>query len=110
MTAFPPNPGPDPRAPRPTTQGLPTLGVIGGSGMETQAALGEERTVETPFGAVAVRLGTAEESRVAFLLRHGRGHFRLPHEVEYRANLWALRALGVRQVLSTVADRKSTRL
>jgi len=81
------------------------IGVIGGSGFYAFLADAEPFAVETPFGPpsdVPV-VGEVAGRRVAFIPRHGRDHRYLPHRVNYRANLWALRALGVRQVLGPCA-------
>lgn len=84
-----------------------TLGVIGGSGLYAMPGLTDvqERIVHTPFGepSDAVILGTLNGRRVAFLPRHGRGHRRNPSEVNYRANIYALKALGVKHVVSVSA-------
>ncbi len=63
-------------------------------------------TVETPYGAhsAPIRLGTVAGRRVAFLARHGERHEHAPHEVPYRANLWALACLGVKQVIGFCAS------
>ena len=83
------------------------IGIIGGSGVYDIDGLGEarERTVETPFGAPsdAFRLGLLEGRRVAFLARHARGHRILPGELNFQANLWALKSLGVSWILSVSA-------
>jgi 5'-methylthioadenosine phosphorylase len=83
------------------------IGVIGGSGLYHMPELTgiEEVKIETPFGAPsdAVRIGTLAGQRVAFLARHGRGHVLTPSEVPYRANLCALKTLGVQQVISVSA-------
>lgn len=83
------------------------LGVIGGSGLYDLPGLTdvEEVAVTTPFGAPSDRLltGRLGEVELVFLPRHGRGHRYLPTEVPYRANLWALRSLGCRWVLSVSA-------
>ena len=81
------------------------IGVIGGSGFYALLERGDEVTVETPFGAPsdAVMVGEVAGRRVAFLPRHGRDHRFPPHRIPYRANLWALRSLGVRQVLAPSA-------
>ncbi len=81
------------------------IGVIGGSGFY---ALSDELTdvvVDTPYGSPSDPLSVGEVSgrRVAFVARHGRDHRLPPHRVPYRANLWALRSLGVRQVLAPCA-------
>jgi 5'-methylthioadenosine phosphorylase len=81
------------------------IGVLGGSGL--YALLEDARTVEveTPYGAPSapVVVGDVGGRSVAFLPRHGRSHEHPPHRVPYRANLWALRSLGVRQVLAPCA-------
>lgn len=81
------------------------LGVIGGSGFYALLEDVEEHPVETPYGAPSdpLAVGTVAGRRVAFLPRHGRDHRFPPHRIPYRANLWALRALGVRQVLAPCA-------
>ncbi|MBB5873024.1 5'-methylthioadenosine phosphorylase [Allocatelliglobosispora scoriae] len=83
----------------------PDVAVIGGSGFYSLLDGAEEVVVETPFGAPsdAVTVGTVGERRVAFLPRHGRDHSVPPHRINYRANLWALRSLGCRQVLAPCA-------
>lgn len=81
--------------------------VIGGSGLYQIDSLTEveERIVETPFGSPsdAFTIGRLEGLRVAFLPRHGRGHRLLPSEINYRANMWAIKSLGARFVLSVSA-------
>ncbi len=83
------------------------LAVIGGSGVYDMEALTdvEERRISTPFGepSDAVVVGTLAGRRVAFLPRHGRGHRLMPSEVNSRANIWALKSLGVEQVISVTA-------
>jgi 5'-methylthioadenosine phosphorylase len=81
------------------------VGVIGGSGFYSLLDDAEEHLASTPHGAPSgpVTLGTLAERPVAFVPRHGRDHRFAPHVVPYRANLWALRALGVRQVISLSA-------
>ncbi len=81
------------------------IGVIGGTGFYEFLDDAEELTVETPYGPPSdpIVLGTVAERRVAFVPRHGRDHRFPPHRVPYRANLWALRSLGVRQVLGPCA-------
>jgi 5'-methylthioadenosine phosphorylase len=86
---------------------MPRLGVIGGSGVGRLAGfeLEEERCVETPFGqpAAPLRVGRLQGTRVVFLPRHGANHEFTPTEVPYRANLHALKQLGVERVLSVSA-------
>jgi len=83
------------------------IGIIGGSGLYQMEGLAEVRelSVETPFGPPSdtLVLGTLEDRRVAFLPRHGRGHRILPGELNFRANVWALKSLGVRWILSVSA-------
>jgi len=83
------------------------IGIIGGSGLYEMEGLTdvEERRVTTPFGdpSDALLIGTLEGVRVAFLARHGRGHYLMPTEVPYRANIFALKSLGVEQVISVSA-------
>jgi 5'-methylthioadenosine phosphorylase len=84
-----------------------TIAVIGGSGLYELDDLREvkERTVETPFGppSDAIIEGMIDETRLLFLARHGRGHRLLPSEVNYRANIFALKSLGAEQVVSISA-------
>ncbi|WBP84849.1 S-methyl-5'-thioadenosine phosphorylase [Kitasatospora cathayae] len=81
------------------------LGVIGGSGLYALLDEVTEVRVDTPYGppSDALFLGEVAGRRVAFLPRHGRGHGLPPHRINYRANLWALHSLGVRQVLGPCA-------
>jgi 5'-methylthioadenosine phosphorylase len=81
------------------------IGVIGGSGLYDFLDEHEVVDVDTPFGRPSDPLVVGEVAgrRVAFVARHGKGHRFPPHKVNYRANLWALRTLGVRQVLSPCA-------
>jgi 5'-methylthioadenosine phosphorylase len=81
------------------------IGVIGGSGFYSWLDGAVDVPVETPFGAPSdvPRIGELQGRRVAFIPRHGRDHRFPPHRVNYRANLWALRALGVTQVLGPCA-------
>lgn len=89
------------------TTGTAEIGIIGGSGLyEMEGFKGvEEVSVATPFGAPsdALMVGTLEGRRVAFLPRHGRGHRILPGELNHQANLFAMKALGVEQILSVSA-------
>jgi len=82
-----------------------TIGVIGGSGFYEFLDSAEEITVETPYGLPSDKIvvGEAAGRRVAFVPRHGRGHRFPPHKIPYLANLWALRSLGVRQVIAPSA-------
>lgn len=84
-----------------------TIGVIGGSGLYDIEGLKEieEHDVSTPFGKPSdpIIVGTLEGKRVAFLPRHGRGHRILPSEVNVRANIYALKSLGVERIIAVNA-------
>jgi 5'-methylthioadenosine phosphorylase len=84
-----------------------TIGIIGGSGLYDMAELSdrEERVVTTPFGDPSgpYVLATLRGKRVAFLARHGHGHRLLPSELNYRANIFGLKLLGVQWILSASA-------
>src|SRR2546421_1232235 len=84
-----------------------TIGIIGGSGLYAMNGLTNTREirVKTPFGepSDAIVLGTLEGKRVAFLARHGRGHHILPGEINYRANVYAMKLLGVGRIISVSA-------
>jgi 5'-methylthioadenosine phosphorylase len=81
--------------------------IVAGSGFYALAGMEdvEEVRSETPFGAAsdAIRIGTFGEGRVAFLARHGEGHRLLPSELNHRANIYALKALGIERILSASA-------
>ncbi len=84
-----------------------TIGIIGGSGLYSMAGLKETREmrVKTPFGepSDAIVVGTLEGKGVAFLARHGRGHRILPSEINFRANICAMKQLGVERIISVSA-------
>jgi 5'-methylthioadenosine phosphorylase len=83
------------------------IGIIGGSGLYSMPGLTDTREVrvKTPFGdpSDVIVTGTLEGRRVAFLARHGRGHRFTPSEINYRANICALKMLGVQRILSVSA-------
>ncbi|NWK54839.1 S-methyl-5'-thioadenosine phosphorylase [Verrucomicrobiaceae bacterium N1E253] len=83
------------------------IGIIGGSGLYAMDGFEkfEERVVETPFGYPSDALvgGEIEGRKVWFLPRHGRGHRIMPHEINHRANIWALRSVGVRWLICVTA-------
>ncbi|RFS84578.1 S-methyl-5'-thioadenosine phosphorylase [Actinomadura spongiicola] len=87
------------------------IAVIGGSGFYSFLDDIEEVRVETPYGPPSdtIAVGELAGRRVAFVPRHGRDHRFPPHKIPYRANLWALRSLGVRQVLAPSAVGSLTR-
>ncbi len=83
------------------------IGIIGGSGLYSMEGLTNTREVrvKTPFGdpSDAFVIGTVEGRRVAFLSRHGRGHLFSPSEINYRANIFAMKLLGIEQIISVSA-------
>lgn len=83
------------------------IGIIGGSGLYAMPGLTDvhEEKLTTPFGdpSDAFVLGTLEGRKVAFLARHGRGHRLLPTELNFRANIFAMKMLGVERILSVSA-------
>src|SRR6058998_4440260 len=83
------------------------IGIIGGSGLYDMAELTdrEEKTITTPFGDPSgpYVVGTLRGTRVAFLARHGVGHRILPSELNFRANIYGFKVLGVERILSASA-------
>jgi 5'-methylthioadenosine phosphorylase len=90
-----------------TKEPLAEIGVIGGSGLYAMSGLSNTRElrVKTPFGDPSdkIVLGSFEGKRVAFLARHGRGHRILPSELNFRANIYAMKLLGVQRIISVSA-------
>jgi len=90
-----------------TKESLAAIGVIGGSGLYAMSGLTDTREVrvKTPFGDPSdkIVLGNFEGKRVAFLARHGRGHRILPTELNFRANIYAMKLLGVQRIISVSA-------
>ncbi|TDC82862.1 S-methyl-5'-thioadenosine phosphorylase [Micromonospora sp. KC606] len=88
-----------------TTQARPDVGIIGGTGLYSLLDKAAEMRVDTPFGPPSgpLTVGKVHGRTVAFLARHGADHALPPHKINYRANLWALRAAGVRQILAPCA-------
>jgi 5'-methylthioadenosine phosphorylase len=88
-------------------ENTPTLAIIGGSGLYSVAGLEDKREydIDTPFGKTSapIVVGKMEGQAVAFLARHGIGHFISPTEVNYRANIYALKSLGVDRIVSISA-------
>jgi 5'-methylthioadenosine phosphorylase len=89
------------------TERAPAIGIIGGSGLYQMEGVEDpvEQRVETPFGepSDAVIGGRMHGRQVYFLPRHGRGHRLLPHELNHRANIYALRSLNVRWIICVTA-------
>ncbi|HEY62555.1 MAG TPA: S-methyl-5'-thioadenosine phosphorylase [Anaerolineae bacterium] len=85
----------------------PTIGIIGGSGLYNIPDLEnqEKQVIDTPFGkpSAPIILGTLEGQQVAFLARHGIGHHISPSEINYQANIFALKSLGVDRIISISA-------
>jgi 5'-methylthioadenosine phosphorylase len=90
-----------------TDASIPAIGIIGGSGLYDLEGFEDRRelAVETPWGAPSdvITGGTFAGRRVFFLPRHGRGHRIMPHELNHRANIHALRSLGVRWIICVTA-------
>lgn len=81
----------------------PEIGIIGGSGFYDFPDMlnPQEVHVETPYADVlGVKVGQVGERTVAFMARHGSGHRLPPHKINYRANIWALKELGVKKIIS----------
>ena len=83
------------------------IGIIGGSGLYTMPgfASSDEVVIDTPFGRPSdnLHVGTLSGRRVAFLARHGRGHRISPSEINFRANIYAMKSLGVTRIVSLSA-------
>src|SRR5437016_14648969 len=88
-------------------ENTPAIGIIGGSGLYQMEQLrnATEQRIETPFGSPSDALigGNISGRQVYFLPRHGRGHRILPHELNHRANIYALRSLNVRWIITVTA-------
>ena len=82
-----------------------TVGIFGGSGLYSLLDDPEEVTVDTPYGAPSakIRLGEIDGARVAFMPRHGDDHSLPPHRINFRANLWAMKHVGVTRIVGPAA-------
>ena len=82
-----------------------TVGIFGGSGFYRFLEDVEEEAVDTPYGppSARIRIGEIDGTRVAFMPRHGDEHTLPPHRINYRANVWAMRELGVRRIVGPSA-------
>lgn len=80
-----------------------TIAIIGGTGVYDLGDAADPESFDTPYGPAAIIRARVGEAEVLFVARHGVGHAVPPHRVNYRANIWALHALGVRRVLATQA-------
>ncbi len=81
------------------------IGIIGGSGFYDLASSLKEIKSETPYGPPSdkIALGVIAGKRVAFLSRHNKSHDVPPHQINYRANIWALKSLGVKRIITSHA-------
>lgn len=81
------------------------IAIIGGTGIYSPEALSgfESRIVQTPYGPALCNIGEMSGNMVVFITRHGVGHKTPPHKVNYRANIWALKSLGVEEIFATTA-------
>jgi 5'-methylthioadenosine phosphorylase len=81
------------------------IAIIGGTGVYDPAFLEnpQEMIISTPYGDAKILKGIYQGEEVAFLARHGVGHSLPPHRINYKANMWALKSLGVERILSTTA-------
>ncbi|MBC8014947.1 MAG: S-methyl-5'-thioadenosine phosphorylase [Sporomusaceae bacterium] len=82
-----------------------SIGIIGGTGVYDPSMLGNIRQVETitPYGTVCYKVGDFADKSIAFIPRHGSKHSIAPHLINYRANIWAMKKIGVRKILTTAA-------
>lgn len=89
----------------PVSETSATIGIFGGSGFEAYLADAEEVAIDTPYGQPAAppKVTTIAGKRVAFIPRHGLSHEYAPHTVPYRANVWAMKELGVRKLIGPCA-------
>ena len=81
------------------------IAIIGGTGVEDAEEFSafEAKIIETPYGQAACKIGELAGNMVVFLSRHGVTHNVAPHKVNYRANIWALKSLGVEEIFATTA-------
>ncbi|AGL02162.1 S-methyl-5'-thioadenosine phosphorylase [Desulfoscipio gibsoniae] len=81
------------------------IAIIGGTGVYDPNILTDitEEKVDTPFGSIKVKVGNYQGKRVAFMARHGEDHSVAPHLINYRANIYGLRMLGVKNIFATAA-------
>lgn len=81
------------------------IGVFGGSGFYDLIENAKEFEIETPFGKPSdkISIGSINKKRVVFIPRHGQGHKLPPHKIPYKANLWAMKKIGVKRIISPAA-------
>jgi len=86
---------------------VPELAILGGTGLTSMQDLSiiDSRSIETPYGnpSADIQIGNLEGKEIAFLARHGTGHTIPPHKINYRANIWALKNMGVSNVIAVAA-------
>jgi len=86
-------------------EGKAEIGIIGGTGSDIELENVEELKIYTPYGHTSdfVQVGEFKGKKVAFISRHGKGHIIPPHKVNSKANIWALKELGVKGIISPSA-------
>ena len=86
-------------------ENLATIGIFGGSGFYSFLNNAKEVTIETPYGHTSdkITIGEVAGKKVAFMPRHGRNHSITPENVNYRANVWAMKEIGCKRVISPCA-------
>lgn len=84
---------------------MPEIAIIGGTGVYDPSILSQihDDKVETPFGAVDFKVGTYNGQEIAFIPRHGSHHSIPPHKINYRANIWGIKKIGVKKIIATTA-------
>ena len=87
------------------SENLASIGIFGGSGFYKFLDNIEEINIDTPYGKTSdsIMLGRIADKKVAFMPRHGRDHSIAPHKVNYRANVWAMKSIGCKRVISPCA-------
>lgn len=85
---------------------MPKYAIIGGSGVYDPDILNNlsNKVVNTPYGSINVNIGSQNGNEIAFLPRHGESHSVPPHQINFRANIWGLKELGVERILTTSAS------
>jgi len=86
---------------------MPELAILGGTGLTAidDLSITESKAIDTPYGAPSakIQVGTLSGTEVAFLARHGEEHTIPPHKIKYRANIWALKSIGVTKIIAIAA-------
>ncbi|MHA1763017.1 MAG: phosphorylase family protein, partial [Promethearchaeota archaeon] len=86
-------------------EGKAEIGIIGGTGSDLELENAEDVKIYTPYGKTSdfIKIGDFQGKRIAFIPRHGTGHIIPPHQLNSRANIWALKELGVQCIISPSA-------